>query len=56
MVRIRNVNGATDTFQVQIDEWLYLDGRHKEETFSYMVVEAGVHVLGDGTLLQAGSR
>jgi parallel beta-helix repeat protein len=50
--RVRNVTPTG--FEVQIDEWDYLDGGHVEETVSYLAVEAGAHVLADGTRLVAG--
>ena len=54
-VRVRNVDASTDTFEVQIDEWIYLDDWHTTETFTYMAIEAGSHVLEDGTLIEAGT-
>ncbi len=51
-VRVRNVTSTS--FQMQIDEWDYLDGAHSTETTSYLVVEKGLHVLDDGTILVAG--
>ncbi len=52
-VRIRNVTSAS--FELQLDEWEYLDGmRATPETVGYFVVEAGTHTLDDGTLVQAG--
>ncbi|NLS93660.1 MAG: cadherin-like domain-containing protein [Planctomycetaceae bacterium] len=51
-IRIRNVK--SNSFQVQVDEWDYLDGSHTEETFSYFVMESGVYVLGNGVQLIAG--
>ncbi len=53
-VRVRNVTRSS--FQYQIDEWDYLDGAHKAETVSYLVVEAGTHDLGDGQILVAGTK
>ncbi|MEM6504222.1 MAG: glycosyl hydrolase family 28-related protein [Planctomycetota bacterium] len=50
--RVRNA-GPT-SFELQIDEWDYLDGGHAAEQVAYMVVEAGTHTLADGTVLQAG--
>ena len=50
-VRVRRVTSTG--FEVQVDEWDYLDGAHTEETFSYLAVEAGSHVLQDGTRLVA---
>lgn len=52
VVRVRNV--TNNSFEWQIDEWDYLDGRHGAETVSYMVVEAGNHTLSDGTRIAAG--
>lgn len=51
-VRVRNVTPSS--FQFQIDEWDYNDGRHTRETLSYLVVEAGIHTLADGTRFKAG--
>ena len=51
-VRVRNVDSVS--FEIQIDEWDYLDGKHVAEDLSYMVVEAGVYTLPNGSLLQAG--
>ncbi len=51
--RVRNVTSGS--FEVQIDEWDYLDGYHAAEDVSYIVVEAGTHVLSDGRVLQAGT-
>ncbi|WP_158547405.1 M10 family metallopeptidase C-terminal domain-containing protein [Rhodovulum sp. 12E13] len=52
-VRVRNV---TETgFEVQIDEWDYLDGAHPQATLGWLAVEAGTHTLTDGTTLRAGS-
>ncbi len=53
-VRVRNVTSTS--FQVHLDEWNYLDGTHPTETISYMVVEAGEHVLTDGTRIVAGNQ
>ncbi len=53
VVRVRNVTGSS--FEMKIQEWDYLDGIHIEETVSYMVVEAGTHVLPDGTVWEAGT-
>lgn len=51
-VRVRNVTGSS--FEVQVDEWDYLNGWHPLETLSYLVVESGRHTLEDGTALEAG--
>ncbi len=51
-VRVQNVTG--NSFQVRIQEWDYLDGRHGFEDVSYWVIEQGTHELTDGTIVQAG--
>jgi hypothetical protein len=52
-LRARNV--TSNSFEWQMEEWDYLDGWHTTETCPYIVVEAGVHTLEDGTVLQAGT-
>jgi len=52
-IRIGNVTSTS--FEWQIEEWEYLDGAHIDETISYIVVEAGRHVLEDGTIIEAGT-
>ena len=52
-VRVRNV--AANSFEVQIDEWEYLDGWHVPEELNYLVVEAGNHSLA-GLSIEAGRR
>lgn len=52
-IRLRNVTGTS--FEWQLDEWDYRDGGHIEETVGYVVVEAGTHTLGDGSILQAAT-
>lgn len=50
------VRGATETgFEVKLDEWDYLDGRHGLETVSWVAVSEGTHTLSDGRVLQAGT-
>ena len=55
VVRIRNVDGRG--FEIRVQEWDYLgNGAHTiPETLSYMVMERGSYVLGDGTQVEAGS-
>ena len=54
-VRVRNVTSTS--FEVRIDEWDYLDGRHRNgETVDYMVMDAGEYTLQDGTVIMAGNR
>ena len=50
-VRVRNV--SSNSFEVQIDEWEYLDGWHVPEELSYLVVEAGNSTLA-GLAVEAG--
>lgn len=51
-VRVRSV--TSNSFQLSLGEWDYLDGNHISENVSYLVVEAGRHELTDGTMLVAG--
>ena len=51
-VRVRNVTPTG--FELQLDEWDYLDGRHTEETVSWLAVERGVHRLDGGGRIEAG--
>ncbi len=53
-IRVRNV--LPESFQIQIDEWDYKDGAHGNEQVGYLVVEAGVHRLADGRIIQAGKQ
>ena len=53
VVRVRNV--TSDSFQIRFQEWDYRDGNHTTENIGYLVVEAGVHTLTDGTQLVAGN-
>jgi enterochelin esterase-like enzyme len=52
-VRVRNAGAGS--FEFQLDEWDYLDGKHITETFGYVVMEAGRHVFADGTVVEAGT-
>jgi hypothetical protein len=51
-IRIRNVTEYS--FEFQMDEWDYLDGAHTTETIGYLVMEAGVYQLQNGTRIDAG--
>ena len=53
VVRVHNV--TSNSFEVRIQEWLYLDQSHTVENVSYMVVEAGEYIMPDGTIWQAGT-
>ena len=52
-VRVRNVTATT--FEVQLDEWEYLDGAHSQESVHYLVMEAGSYQLANGTVIEAGT-
>jgi hypothetical protein len=52
VVRIRNVDAGG--FEIRIQEWDYLDGIHDFESVGYLVMERGVHILADGTQVEAG--
>ena len=51
-IRLRGV--GSNSFDLQIEEWSYLDGIHNFEDISCLVVESGRHRLQDGTALEAG--
>ena len=53
-VRVRNV--TSNSFEIQIDEWNYLNPVHPAEVVSYLVVEAGQYQLDDGTIIVAGNQ
>jgi hypothetical protein len=53
-VTLRGKNVTEDGFEVQIDEWGYLDGVHTTEDVPWLVVERGTHRVGSATL-QAGT-
>jgi len=54
VVRVSDVDSATDTFKVRSEEWEYKDGGHAKETVSYLVFEKGAHVLAGGQKIIAG--
>lgn len=51
-VRIQNVDSTG--FDIRVEEYDYLDQIHVQESVSILVLEAGVHELDDGTIIQAG--
>ena len=52
VARVRNV---TDTgFEIQLDEWDYLDGWHTKETVSWVAGSAGTHTLENGQTVSFG--
>jgi hypothetical protein len=52
MARVRKVTASG--FEIRLDEWDNLDGRHGLETVSYVAAEPGRHLLG-GVTLEAGA-
>ncbi len=52
-LRIRNVTSTS--FQIQIDEWDYQNGKHQFESVNYMVMESGIHFLENGKRVLAGN-
>ncbi|NPA53662.1 MAG: hypothetical protein GXO21_03230, partial [Aquificae bacterium] len=52
ILRIKNV--SSNSFDIKIQEWLYLDGQHTTETVYYMVIEKGDHYIPEGKKLIAG--
>jgi hypothetical protein len=52
VVRIRSVTGSS--FEIRLQEWDYLDGRHVNEEVDYLVMEAGSYVLPNGARVEAG--
>jgi hypothetical protein len=51
VVRIRNVDSVG--FEIRVQEWEYLNGRHTMETAGYVVMERGRYTLADGTGVEA---
>lgn len=52
-IRLRNVN--SNSVEYQIEEWDYDDQSHSLETISYVVFEAGDHLLPDGVRIVANT-
>ncbi len=52
VVRVDNV--SPEGFDVQVQEYDYLDGTHTDEIVSYIVLEEGIHTLEDGSVIEAG--
>ncbi len=52
-IRLRNVSPAS--FDLQIEEWDYLDGPHARESVGYLIADRGVHLLDGGKILEIGS-
>jgi hypothetical protein len=50
------VRGVTETgFEIKIDEWDYLDGKHVLETVGWVAIQAGRHELRNGLVIEAQS-
>ncbi|MEC8041386.1 MAG: Hint domain-containing protein [Pseudomonadota bacterium] len=49
-------DGNTTSFSFIIEEWEYHDGPHPAvETINWLAIEAGVHTLPDGRVIEAGT-
>ncbi|MDJ0900828.1 MAG: CAP domain-containing protein [Xenococcus sp. MO_188.B8] len=53
IVRITDIQD--DSFTAYLQESEYLDGFHVQETFNYLVLEAGTWQLADGTIIEIGT-
>ncbi|MEN8219813.1 MAG: Ig-like domain-containing protein [Pseudomonadota bacterium] len=52
VVRLRNVE--TSNFELQFQEWQYLDSQHAQETMPYLALEAGRYFMPDGNIWEVG--
>ena len=52
-IRLRNTD--TNSFEIRIQEWDYLDAYHKTESVPYLVLESGHHILSEDTQWEAGT-
>ncbi|MCK5590620.1 MAG: DNRLRE domain-containing protein, partial [Candidatus Pacebacteria bacterium] len=52
-IRLKNVQN--NSFEMQIEEWDYLDGDHAAEDIGYIVLENGSHELASGEKLEVGT-
>jgi hypothetical protein len=53
VVRVSDLSSGS--FDIRFQEWDYLDGTHSSgESVSYIVMEAGRHVMEDGSVWEAG--
>lgn len=50
--RVRNV--AAESFELTVEEWAYLDGRHLNETIGSFVTDAGEYSPTDGPAFEVG--
>lgn len=51
MVRVANV--TSNSFDIKVKEWEYLNQGHAIETLHYIVIEAGQYQLVDGVIIEA---
>ncbi|MFB6147221.1 MAG: hypothetical protein ABEJ08_05985 [Halobacteriaceae archaeon] len=51
--RLQNVD--SDSFQVRLEEWNYLDGTHTGEQVGYVVLESGLHEVEGEVPIEAGT-
>ena len=51
--RIRHVNASS--FEIQVEEWDYLNGMHPPETIACLAIEQGAHELPGGRALECGT-
>ena len=55
VVRISNIDAAAGTFDAQLGELSTADGLHGNENVRFIIMEAGTHVLEDGTRIEVGT-
>jgi hypothetical protein len=54
--QVLDSEGNTTSFSFIIEEWEYHDGPHPAvETINWLAIEAGVHTLPDGRVIEAGT-
>jgi len=52
ITRVRNLDKSG--FEIRLQEWEYLDGKHHEEAVSFLALEQGQTTLPDGTIIEVG--
>lgn len=57
VVRIKNVSSTISeaAFDIRFQEWDYKNGGHAAEIIPYIVMEAGRHVMADGSVWEVGA-
>jgi hypothetical protein len=53
VVALRRVRG--DSFQARFQEWRYLDGKHRGELTSFLVMNKGRQTMADGSIWELGT-